>query len=204
MLVTIEVMWSQRDVQLLLVLSACVGVVVAARLAARGRAWGAPAALTFACGLIVSVTLNPGFGLSGDPSGRLRQCWRGLTAAAVLREAFMTPGGVLNVALFVPFGALTYVMSRRAMVAVAAAAVFSLGIELTQVFLVSHDCSSVDWLSNVSGGVIGTVIGVVAVGLGRAVRPAVAQPPVRDAVRADDLGQHSAQAARRRARGRRA
>lgn len=177
MLVTIQVMLAQPDVQLLLVVATCAAVLVAARLAARGQRWAAPAAFTFACGLIVSVTLNPGgFGLSGDPAGRLRQCWRGLTTASALREAFMSPGGVLNVALFVPFGVLAYVMSRRALAVVAAGAAFSLGIELTQVFLVSHDCSSVDWLSNVSGGVIGTVAGLAAVGLRRAVMPSVAQP----------------------------
>ncbi|HEV7147639.1 MAG TPA: VanZ family protein [Pedococcus sp.] len=167
MLTTIEVIWSQRDVQLLLALSACVTAGVAAGLASRGRAWVTRAAFTSACGLIVSVTLNPGFGLSPDPAGRLRQCWRGLTSAAVVREAFISPGGALNVALFVPFGVLAYVMFRRAVVTVAAAAILSMGIELTQVFLVAHDCSSVDWLSNVTGGVMGTVVGAVAVRLRR-------------------------------------
>lgn len=188
MVVTIEVMWAQPDVRLLLVLSTCAAVLVAAAFRARGRAWATPAALTLACGLIVSVTLNPGgFGLSEDPSGRLRQCWRGLTTAAALREAFTSPGGVLNVALFVPFGVLAYVVSRRALAVVAAGAVFSLGIELTQVFLVSHDCSSVDWLSNVSGGVIGTVAGLAAVGLRRSVVPSVARPRAWTRSGADDL-----------------
>jgi VanZ family protein len=72
-------------------------------------------------------------------------------------------GGLLNVLLLLPLGAALVVASRRTWIAVAMVLALPAIIEVAQRSIPGRLCSFSDYLTNVAGGVLGVVIGMLVV-----------------------------------------
>ena len=153
-------------------------VAVAAALALRPRVGGVTAIAWsgFAWSLVVValVTLIPANGVPGivPAEGRLTECSWDIGGPAP--EGFWILAGgqrLLNTVLFVPSGALLVLSAAHwrwrafpiVLVGLAALAAYSSGLELVQLWLARLDraCDVTDVIDNVSGAVVGVLVGAV-------------------------------------------
>ncbi|WP_088285778.1 VanZ family protein [Kineosporia sp. A_224] len=115
--------------------------------------------------LVAATTLVPGDSVwqflrdpIEDPSPR--SCVAG-GVRRMVSTLWADPGGVLNVALFVPAGLTLTLWTRRPLPVLAALSVASLGIETVQL-LIDRQCQAGDWLANTLGAAVG--VGLAAYG----------------------------------------
>lgn len=160
-----------------LVASALVGLVVARRVGRYFRTspsigWG----LVVGFGLVVAATLTPlRAGLDLGTTG-IGTCDLSRIGIAPLRELFRLSDTSLNVLLFIPLGIAIGLVpaSRRRNVLAAIAVVSPLVIESAQLVLpvLGRGCQSADVFDNLSGLVLGWLIGAGARVLGSGVAAA--------------------------------
>ena len=133
-------------------------VAVAVLLARRGAQGRRIATiLTAVAGILVlALTLSP------DPTGRQ-------DAAVCNLEPHAFPYDVLNVALFLFPAMFAVVATRRAALVAVAVPVTSAVIEVLQYLspMLGRRCDIDDWLANIIGGLIGVLLGLAALWLGR-------------------------------------
>jgi hypothetical protein len=177
-------MFPYGGVGFMLVLIAAAGVVFAAVAAVLARRFGWPwsllaGLLLWSVVVIAVLTLIPANGAPGVVSaeGRLTTCSWDIGGPAP--DGFwIFPGGqrLLNAVVFVPSGALLVLVAARwkwAWVAVplglGVLAAYSLLIEYTQLAAARIDraCDVTDIIDNVTGAVVGVLIGVVVLPLVR-------------------------------------
>lgn len=150
-----------------LVLSAIVGLVAGRRV---GRVFGASPAIGWGLivgfGLIVAATLTPlraGLDLENPAIGT---CDLSRIGIAPLRELLRIGDTSLNVLLFMPFGLAAGLVpgSRRRNILVLVAVLSPVAIEAAQLLLpiLGRGCQSADVFDNVSGFVLGSIIGASA------------------------------------------
>jgi glycopeptide antibiotics resistance protein len=147
-----------------LILSAILGVLAGRRV---GRVFGASPTIGWGLivgfGLVVSATLTPlRAGLDFDSTG-IGTCDLSRIGVAPLRELLRIGDTSLNVLLFIPLGfALGLVPQSRRLVALAVVAVTSpFVIEAAQLVLpiLGRGCQSADVFDNLTGLVLGWLIG---------------------------------------------
>ncbi len=147
-----------------LVLSAIVGLVAGRRV---GRIFGASPAigwgLVVGFGLVVSATLTPlRAGLDLGTSG-IGTCDLSRIGIAPLGELVHLGDTSLNVLLFIPLGLAIGLVpgSRRRNILALVAVLSPVAIETTQLLLpiLGRGCQSADVFDNLSGLVVGSVIG---------------------------------------------
>jgi hypothetical protein len=134
-----------------------VAAVVVAIVLARGGARGRRAATVIAAAagiLVLALTLSP------DPTGVQSEVVCNLTPYSFWADA-------LNMALFLLPALFAVVALRRPALVALAVPVVSAAIELAQYLVPAFGrrCDVDDWLANVIGGVIGVLLGLVALGL---------------------------------------
>jgi glycopeptide antibiotics resistance protein len=79
-----------------------------------------------------------------------------------LRASGGIGGGLLNLLLFLPLGTALVVASGRAAIAVTMVLVLPVAIEVAQRSIPGRLCSISDSLANTAGGMLGVIIGVLA------------------------------------------
>ena len=151
-----------------------------------GRVFRAPAALGFflivSFGIIISATLTP---LHGDFNFAAvgGTCDLSRIGLAPIREVLRIGDTSLNIAMFIPFGLAIGLLarSRPKAILVVAAIALPFVIETTQLLVpaLERGCQSADVVDNLSGLLIGLVIGS---GLGRWLALAM-EPPAPTAGR---------------------
>ncbi len=159
-----------------LVVSALIGLVVSHRIGRYFRttpsvSWG----LVVGFGLVVSATLTPlRGGLELGTTG-IGTCDLSRIGIAPLQELLRPTDTSLNVLLFIPLGIAVGLVprSRRRNVLVAVALVSPVAIESAQLVLpvLGRGCQSADVFDNLSGLVLGWLIGAGARILGSGVAP---------------------------------
>jgi VanZ family protein len=161
-----------------LVLSAIVGLLAGRRVGRVFRTTPSVGwALVVGFGLIVAATLTPlRAGLDFDTTG-IGTCDLSRLGVAPLRELLRISDPSLNVLLFIPLGfALGLIPRSRRLVALAVVAVVSpFAIEIAQLVLpiLGRGCQSADVFDNLTGLVLGWLIGTgFAVLSERVARPA--------------------------------
>lgn len=160
--VYLEILWNQPYVRAVTSVTLLLGVLLVLagpRTTRARRAWWA---LTLVgVGVIVAVTTF-GSGDIGDfgPRGGLSpHCVPAPGLSEVIVSA-RSAEGALNIALFVPVGLGLVMATRRAPVALGAAAVLSFAVEAYQSVTPMHSCTVADWLLNVLGTACGALIGL--------------------------------------------
>lgn len=148
-------------------ISFALGLALSGRAAlAYGTRRAVGGALVVAAGIILSATLTPGrealeYGATGVASCDLTRI--GLPSLADLVAVNETS---LNVLLFVPLGAAIGMLPRSQRKAVVAVGAFAmpLAIELIQLLVLPFDrvCQSADVVDNLTGLVLGLVVGTLA------------------------------------------
>jgi glycopeptide antibiotics resistance protein len=73
------------------------------------------------------------------------------------------PDGWLNVALYLPAGALLTAVTRRPVLTVACLAGLSMGVEVWQALTLARTCAAHDVVANTLGAALGAAIGAVAI-----------------------------------------
>ena len=159
-------------------LCALLGWLLAGRF---GRSWAITAALlTWSLLIIALLTLVPAHGAPGIvyAEGRLDECSRDIGGPAP--DGFWIFSGgqrMLNALIFVPAGALLVLVAARwrsawitVPVGLVLLAAYSTGIEATQLALARIDraCDVTDIIDNVTGAVVGVLLGIL---LATVIRP---------------------------------
>lgn len=140
---------------LLLVVLGCAGAGWVARARPRALRW------------LTGLALVPVLGLTLAPDDRGR-----VHARCEVAFALPSPGSVellANVALFVPVAVFALLLLRRPLPVVAAGSLLSAGIEGVQALAtgLGRSCTTNDWAMNTLGAVLGVVVGVAVLRVGR-------------------------------------
>jgi len=125
----------------------------------RASGWGNPTTLasTLLITAVLALTMGPG---SASGPGGIRMCVRAAPALVETSVYRITTSAeaLLNLVFLVPLGVTMVLATRRP-------------VELTQTRIPGRVCSGADYVTNVTGGLVGIVVGVLtAVVWGRASR----------------------------------
>lgn len=138
-----------------LIIAAIVGVPVALIARAKGRSVSLSLLFTAALAGVLTVTLTPGDG----GSGQVGICDVGLP----LKDALASESARLNVLLFMPASFLSVLLFRRPILALSGSLILTCGIELLQSWTdLGRSCSYDDVKANALGGFLGVLLGTIA------------------------------------------
>ena len=178
MRVIIEVLWNNPDVRKGLALAVVVSLMYGAVRAARGRSVMAPALLVLSIGAAGAVSLFQ-LDFDGAANAGLSRCWSTFSPDRWIPNTYRTAQGLANVLLYVPVGLFAWLTWRRLILALAVPATLTVVVELLQAYGGAHDCSPEDVLANVTGGLVGVAVGVLATILHAADQPGSSSRPQR-------------------------
>jgi hypothetical protein len=168
--VIIEVLWNNPDVRKGLALAVLAALICAAVQAARGQSAVAPGLLVLSIGAAGAVSLFQ-LGFDGAANAGLSRCWSTFSPERWIPNTYLSAQGQANVLLYVPVGLFAWFTWRRLILAIAVPATLTVVVELLQAYGGVHDCSPEDVLANVTGGLVGVAVGVLAISLHAAARP---------------------------------
>lgn len=109
---------------------------------------------------VLALTLGPGAWGYDDS---LRQCVAevGRLDLRQLRWLRHSADGLLNVTMLVPLGFFTVLAVRRVWPAAVLVLALPLVVETVQTIIPGRQCSPIDYLTNVTGGLVGVAVGAV-------------------------------------------
>ncbi|SHL82671.1 MULTISPECIES: VanZ family protein [Streptomyces] len=141
-----------------LIISAIVGVPSALMARAKGRPVGLLLLFVVALAGVLTVTLMPGNG----GSGQVGICDVGLP----LQDLLSSESARLNVLLFIPASFLAVLLFRRPVSALSGSLILTCGVELIQSWIdLGRSCSYDDVKANALGGFLGVFLGTVVLWL---------------------------------------
>ncbi|GAB7033858.1 VanZ family protein [Streptomyces sp. NPDC021749] len=141
-----------------LIIAAIVGIPVALIARAHGGSVSLSLLFTAALAGVLTVTLTPG----GGGSGQVGICDVGLP----LKDALTSESARLNVLLFMPASFLAVLLFRRPILTLSGSLILTCGVELLQSWTdLGRSCSYDDVKANVLGGFLGVFLGTIALWL---------------------------------------
>ncbi len=138
----------------------------------RASGWGNATTLASALLITAVLALTMGPGSASGPGG-IRTCVRAAPALVETSVYRITTSAeaLLNLVFLVPLGVTMVLATRRPVLATMVILALPGAVELTQTRIPGRVCSGADYVTNVTGGLVGIGIGVLtAVVWGRASR----------------------------------